>query len=395
MATGLNLPIGSGAESLPAVTNRFSMLKGMTEMKPAFKSHRVLAAVALSVALPAAALAQEACTTYTVQEGDTLGSIAQAAYETYDYQMIFNANRDKLSQTFNNLPVGMELLLPCQDGRLTAESTLGTIITVEEEEQTATRTASRVYLPTLRFVSGSGRKPMSDESLTGGGALVRIATTALQRGGNNYKSTLGWVDDWRSHTTILLPKNSFDVSIAWLMPDCSKLDQLGPEAAARCTNFDMSLPIYEVAFVITTTADSAFAGARDYADYAGARVCQPKGWSTFPLEQVGLVEPTITHVRMETADDCGKALLKGEIDAMAIPIEASNDTFERLDAMDKVAVNPVLVQILSMHLLTAKSNPNGKEYLEMLNKGITEMRESGEWYDILATSIAEYREQNQ
>jgi hypothetical protein len=31
----------------------------------------------------------------------------------------------------------------------------------------------------------------------------------------------------------------------------------------------------------------------------------------------------------------------------------------------------------------------------MLNRGITEMRESGEWYDILATGLAEFNEMTQ
>jgi hypothetical protein len=31
----------------------------------------------------------------------------------------------------------------------------------------------------------------------------------------------------------------------------------------------------------------------------------------------------------------------------------------------------------------------------MLNKGILEMRESGEWYDIISTTFAEYQEQIQ
>ncbi|MCU0828340.1 MAG: transporter substrate-binding domain-containing protein [Tabrizicola sp.] len=355
----------------------------------------MLAAAALSSVLPALAQAQEACTTYTVQAGDTLGSIAQAAYATYDYQMIFNANRDKLATSFNNLPAGMQLILPCLDGRLTPDSELGAIISGEQEAQDANRDTSKAYLPPLRFVTGNGRFPFADESLTGGGALVRVATTALQRGGNDYKYTIAWVDDWRAQTQVLLPSGAMDIALPWLMPDCTKLDQLGAEAAERCTKFDMTVPVYELAFVLTTTADSAYVNARDYSDFAGARICQPKGWSAFPLEQVGLSEPFIVHVRLGTPDECGEALLEGEVDALAMPIEASNDIFVRLDAMDRVVINPVLVQILSLHFLASKDNPRGKEYIEMLNKGITEMRESGEWYDILATTLAEYQEQIQ
>jgi hypothetical protein len=31
----------------------------------------------------------------------------------------------------------------------------------------------------------------------------------------------------------------------------------------------------------------------------------------------------------------------------------------------------------------------------MLNRGITEMRESGEWYDIVATSLADFNKLSQ
>ena len=42
------------------------------------------------------------------------------------------------------------------------------------------------------------------------------------------------------------------------------------------------------------------------------------------------------------------------------------------------------------HFVTAKSNPRGRDYIAALNRGIEEMRESGEWYDIVATGLAEY-----
>ena len=41
------------------------------------------------------------------------------------------------------------------------------------------------------------------------------------------------------------------------------------------------------------------------------------------------------------------------------------------------------------------TNERGKEYLEMLNRGLAEMRDTGEWYDIVATSLTEYNAQGQ
>ena len=41
-----------------------------------------------------AASAQDACSNYTVSDGDTLTTIAIAAYGSANYQQIFNANRN-------------------------------------------------------------------------------------------------------------------------------------------------------------------------------------------------------------------------------------------------------------------------------------------------------------
>ena len=84
-----------------------------------------IALAALMLVLPGVAAAQEACTTYTVKDGDTLGDIAMSAYGSYNYQMIFNANRQAIGANPTNLPPGLELILPCEDGRLTADSALG------------------------------------------------------------------------------------------------------------------------------------------------------------------------------------------------------------------------------------------------------------------------------
>lgn len=133
----------------------------------------------LALTLPLAALAQEACTTYTVKEGDTLGSIAQAAYGSFNYQMIFNANREAIADNPSNLPIGLQLILPCKDGRLTADTTLNAVIDAETEKQEASSDPNRPYLPAVRFVTANDWKPFADESLSGGGIYVRMAETAM------------------------------------------------------------------------------------------------------------------------------------------------------------------------------------------------------------------------
>jgi LysM domain len=364
-------------------------------MKAVPRKSRVYVLAAAVTALPFAAFAQESCTTYTVKEGDTLGSIAQAAYGSFDYQMIFNANRDALATNPNNLTAGLQLILPCDDGRLTPDTELSAVIAAEEEKQEEVRKKSNIYEPPLKFVSSNGWMPFADESLTGGGIFVRMAATAMQRGGNVRDYNINYIDDWMSHIDVLLPTGAFDVSIAWEAPDCSKMDMLGEFSVKMCTEFDFSLPIYETAYAFNTLLDSKYASARTFADYAGAKICRPEAWPTGDLEVQGLAPPVIEFVQPKSPLECAEMLLAGEVDLYSIEAETSTSNFKELAAADKVAPNPALATFITYHFLTSKSNPRGRVYIAMLNRGITEMRESGEWYDIVATGLAEFNKLSQ
>ncbi len=344
----------------------------------------------LSLVVPGVASAQEACTTYTVRDGDTLGSIAEAAYGSFNYQMIFNANRTAIANNTNSLPVGLQLILPCEDGRLTPDSSLGAAGLEAEEEHEELHEANTNYDPPVKFVTANGWKPFTDESMTEGGIYVRMATTALHRGGNEHAFKVSYVDDWDSHISTLLPLGAFDVSVAWSRPDCTKIDMLGDFAIKMCTEFDFSLPIYEVAYAYHTLIDSPYASARKFSDYQGARICRPEGWPTSDLEVEGLAEPVVTFVRPKTPMECAEMLLAGEVDLYSIEVETSTANFEELGATDDVELNPALATFNTHHFVTSKTNERGVAFIAMLNTGITEMRESGEWYDIVATGLNEY-----
>lgn len=364
-------------------------------MRTAKNAQRLTVLAATMIALPVIASAQEACTTYTVKDGDTLGTIAQTAYGTFDYQMIFNANRDALAANPANLPVGLQLILPCEDGRLSPDQALSTVIATQTQEQEANRVRSNVYEPPLKFVTSNNWMPFTDESLTGGGIFVRMATTAMQRGGNDRGFEVSYVDDWMAHIDVLLPSGAFDVSIAWEAPDCSKLDMLGEFSARMCTEFDFSLPIYEAAYTFNTLPDSRFANARSFDEYSGARICRPEAWPLGDLEVQGLVPPVVEFVAPKNPLDCAEMLMRGEVDIYSIETETSAANFTELGVSDKVVTNPALATFISYHFLTSKRNPRGRVYIAMLNRGITEMRESGEWYDIVATGLDEHNKLKQ
>lgn len=201
---------------------------------------------------------------------------------------------------------------------------------------------------------------------------------------------MAFVDDWGAHIDTLLPTGAYDVSIAWSKPDCSKIDLLGEFAVKMCTEFDVSDPIYEVAYAYYTLSDSKYATARKFSDYEGARICRPEGWPTSDLEVQGLSETTVTFVRPESPMDCAKMLLDGEVDLYSLEVETSTANIEELGATDKVVLNPALATFNTHHFVTYKANPRGAEIIAMLNGGLEEMRSTGEWYDIVATGLAEY-----
>ncbi|PPB80566.1 ABC-type amino acid transport substrate-binding protein [Albidovulum inexpectatum] len=354
---------------------------------------RSLYAVTAAVAMMAGAgaSAQEACTTYTVKEGESLASIAQAAYGSYDYQMIFNANRDVLGGNPNAVAPGTVLRLPCEDGSLPGAETAQAIIQ-REEARSAGRSIDGEYRPPIKFLGGDDWKPFMDKSLTGGGMLVRLSTTAVKRGGNDRDYIMSYVDDWGAHLTTLLEIGGFDIAIGWTPPpDCSKRDLLDEAALYRCDNLVFSLPIYESVTSYWSRKDSEYAGVRTWSDYAGARICRPEGWSTFDLTVEGLVEPVVSWVYLPTPKDCIRAAVDGKVDMVSLDLESALGAIAEIPGSEEVLEpNPNLSKVEPLNWVAHKKNPRAEEIIELLNAGLNEMRETGEWYAIIQDSLAEY-----
>ncbi len=349
------------------------------------------ATTAATILTPQSAAAQAACTAYAVQSGDSLGSIAQTAYDTFDYQQIFNANRGQISNP-NDIEVGTMLQLPCLDGSLPNAASAREIIAEQDAIQQDRASTSSQFEPPIKIVSANGWAPFVGEDLNGGGMLVRLATTALNRGGNDRANNVSFVNDWGSHLETLLPLGAFDISIAWYMPDCSKIDLLSASMAKRCTELDGSLPIYETVVGFFTMPDNEYRDVRDYSGYAGANICRPEGWFTFDLEEQGLIEPVVNMVVPKSVTECFEMLQSGEVDLVPLEIESVAATAADLGIENVIVQNPYLTNLLEMRFVTHKTNPRGRVYLALLNRGLTEMRDTGEWYAIISNSLAEFNQ---
>lgn len=337
-----------------------------------------------------AASAQEACTNYTVSTGDTLASIALAAYGVSDYQNIFNANRSVVSNP-NLLEGGLVLQLPCADGSL--PNGLSAEAVIQQQEQfAAARPTNNVYKPPIKLVTGNDWAPFADESLPGGGMMARLASTALQRGGNSREFSISFVDDWSSHLEVLLPLGAFDVSLAWTLPDCTVRHDPDSSSGKRCNEFLRTLPVYETITAYFMRPDNDFFGAQSYEDFRGSTFCRPKGYSTIDLEVNNMLPPALELMVAEKPADCIEAVMLGSADIAGMTPDLFESARAELGITADVQENPNVNYVTSYGFLISKTNPFGREYVALLNRGLNDMRQSGEWYAIVSQSLRDHNE---
>ncbi|MCU0911246.1 MAG: transporter substrate-binding domain-containing protein [Rhodobacteraceae bacterium] len=343
------------------------------------------AAVAVAAALAASdARAQELCSVYTIVSGDTLSQIARRAGVPGGYQTLFSLNSDTIRNP-NVIEVGGQLRIPCPDGALPGATAAAAA------EATPTAPAEAVAppeaLPAMRFLTAGFYAPFTDEGLPEGGMFTELVKTAVRTGNPDQAFNVTFVNDWGPHLTVLLPSGAFDMGFPWYKPDCTKVENLQPANALRCTDYNHSDPFFEAAVGYYAMKGSDFARVATYPELLGARLCRPRGWFTFDLEANRLVEPNITLLVAPTQVACWDALKAGEVDVVtfdALPAEAD---LIKLGLLDTVVEIPQLTSVETLHVFAPKSNPNGEAFLETINRGLAELRSSGQWMEIVSRHL--------
>ncbi|WP_170428638.1 hypothetical protein [Ruegeria arenilitoris] len=143
-----------------------------------------------------------------------------------------------------------------------------------------------------------------------------------------------------------------------------------------------------------TLPDSKYATATSIEGLEGVIVCRKEGLFTNDLEETGLVHPKITLVQPRTTEECIEAVMNGTADATGTAIQQANGVIASLDLENSVVQNENFTHLSTIRLLAHKSNPFGLQYILMLNNGLNEIRKSGEWYDIVSSSLTECSAQN-
>lgn len=366
----------------------------------------------------AAALAQEACSTYTVAAGDNLRYIARAAYGDADlYRVIYEANVALIGEKADLIEIGSTLTIPCDPKNPTATAATETAepapaateaaaaepasetpaeapVAEEEVVTPVAATPEPEAAPTaaakpVAFVTGNGYAPFADETLPGGGMMTQLTEMAVFRADPSIPYTLTFINDWQAHIDALLPSGAYDLSFPWIRPDCEAPETLSPGDQVRCSDFVFSGPFYEIVDGFFALRDSGLAAATKYAEYEGKRICRPEGYTTGVLDAVGLTSATVTLTRPTEATDCFKALAAGEVDLVSIDAEVGDAALAQLGMSASVEQNPQLLTLLSLHVIAHKSNQRAVNMVGQLDAGLIEMYQSGEWYEIVSTALAQ------
>ncbi len=412
------------------------------------RTHLIISSLALAAATGTAS-AQEACSTYEIQRGDSLRELAIAAYSTENYSFLYDANREVIGSNPNIIRVGDVLTFPCLEEvgraaqepkteaeRIAVEMASELVKAAEEraekaiaaaEERVAAaeaeakkasedaviaaradaqkeieaaraegaaliRKAANSEQPEIRdrqllLITGGNYAPFTDEALPNRGLYTALVETAFLRAAPEQGYKIQFVNDWSSHLDLLMPTLAFDGTFPWSRPDCDVADTLSESDRNRCETYNFSNPFYEVVDTFFSKEGSGYETSLSYADFVGTTICRPEGWSLSHMDAVNLYEPVITLMRPVSPDDCFHAVMNGEADLVAIEAHLAEEAIMRLGYQHKIIENPNLAAIKPLNVMTHKDNPDGEAILETLNQGLAIMQQSGEWRDIVSTAL--------
>lgn len=330
--------------------------------------------------------APECGATYRVQAGDSLSSIARAAYgSTSAFQIIYSANSARIGEDPEVIWPGMRLKLPClNDGHAASVADLSAI---KEVRTTASIPAPKPDM--IRVVAGSNWGPFLDEDQAQGGMLTEIVNVALARAEGKPAYRIDFITDWGAHLQPLISDHRYDFSLAWFRPNCAARARLSDTSTFRCNNLDWSVPLFEQVFGYYTLQGAPVPA--NYADIYGQTVCRPAGYATFMLEEEGLDAPNVILARATSPQACFAGLVDGTYDVVALATDTAESVISAQGLADKVQYVEGLSQALTLHAVISKTNPNAKAYLNVLDTSLREMKLSGEWFNIVRRHLSDFR----
>lgn len=340
--------------------------------------------------LAQAAQAETCGGVYVVQPGDSLSVIADSLYkDAGKWTAIHQNNIDKIGPRANNLTVGMKLQLLCINGLPTGLEG-GTPVAeaapaVIEAPVVIPGTGARVER--INLVTGDDYAPFTDRKLDKGGLLTELVQRAMEEAAPAEGFAIHWVNDWDSHLPTLLEQGLVDMSFPWSEPACEILPD-----DYRCQTFLFSDPLFEVLELAYHDTSRPVTFDKD-ADMEGKTLCRVSGYSTHELDKDGRNWVKDGKVKLERPDkvaDCFQMLVDGKVDLVQIDEFSGKAAIKELGMGDQIAALPRPISVEPLNVLIHKGNPRAAELRDTLNRGLTKLKETGEYQRIAGEHLSRF-----
>ncbi len=352
------------------------------------KNFVAAATLGLGILTAQGAAAQSCGGVYTVQSGDSLSVIADHLYKDVGkWSAIHTQNISTIGPRPNAIRVGMKLNIPCigglptglEGGRAISEATP---VAAQPVQIAAGHAAVRHK---INLLTGDDFKPFTGKDLHNGGLITDLVSSAMTAANPEQGFAIHWVDSWDSHFDPLLSNALLDIGFPWYRPNCDELPD-----SFRCANLYFSEPLFETLMLVFAAAERPIEYNTDD-DLVGKSICRPKGYDTTIFEENGrnwLRDGKIELVDGNTPEHCFELVLAGKADALVLNEFGGREKMSELGLNEQIQIVPHPVSIQSNYIVVHKSHPEAEALLAIVNDGVKQIRENGEYQRIVEDHMA-------
>ena len=320
---------------------------------------------------------------YVVKRGDSLSVIANVLYrDARKWTAIYQSNIGLIGDDPERIEAGVTLNLACINGLpVGLDGGVNFENAVSVSAPLAVPLGSPGNRDRINLLTGDDYAPFTDRQLPNGGLFTELVEAAMTDANPEKGFGINWVNDWSSHFEPLLSNAFLDMSFPWIRPDCAT-----DPSTYRCANLVFSDPMFEM-LVLLFTNEQAPIQFTDDADILGKTLCRPEGYATFFLDHEDrnwLRDGKITLVTPETPSECFEMLAARTVDGVVMNEFTGREKVRELGLQDHIDVAIGLpINIDSLHVVAHKDHPEAAELISIVNEGLAQIRESGEYQRIV------------
>ena len=234
-----------------------------------------------------------------------------------------------------------------------------------------------------RLLTGDDYGLSADRSISNGRVVSKIIDAALNEDGDK-NHQINWINDWSAHLNPLLSSHAFDIGFPWTKPDCTS-----STTDKRCSDFLYTNPVFEVWMLLFTNSESPISFEND-ADLEGKTLCRPSGYQTDDLDANGrnwLADGKVTLKQPASVQQCFRMLVNKDVDAVVVNEFTGRSVVKSLSIQDKVTIlDSKPVSIENLYAVVHKDHPRAQQLIDEVNDGVQAIQASGTYQDILASN---------